>query len=143
APHGWSVKLVTDKGERKSSGSYYTPGFITRFIVEHAVGPAIDAALASTAGEAPEARAQAVLEINILDCAMGSGHFLVEAIEYVGRRLVEADLLPSDVVAPRAAGTAGFSSAAAPLDELAYWKRRVAQSCVYGVDLNPLAVDLA
>ena len=67
----------------------------------------------------------AVLDLNILDCAMGSGHFLVEAVEYLARRLVEADVLPTDL--PRDAG----------FDELTYWKRRAAQSCIYGVDLNP------
>lgn len=130
AKAGWSVKLVTDKGERKASGSYYTPGFITRFMVEQAVGPVVDRAL--QAGDA-EARVQAVLNVNVLDCSMGSGHFLVEATEYLARRLVEADVVP-----------AGLPEAArADFDELAYWKRRVAQSCIYGVDLNPLAVDLA
>jgi Eco57I restriction-modification methylase/restriction endonuclease TaqI-like protein len=130
---GWTVKLVTDKGERKLSGSYYTPGFITHYMVEEAVGPVVTAALESAAAKGAEAQVQAVLNVNVLDCSMGSGHFLVEATEYIARRLVEADLLPPDL----------RTSGGMAVDEFAYWKRRVAQSCVYGVDLNPLAVDLA
>ena len=131
---GWSVDLVTSKGERKISGSFFTPGFITRYMVEQTIGPVVDRALTDSAGSGPDAQAQAVLALDVLDCAMGSGHFLVEATEYIARRLVEANLLPSALRAP--AGAVSF-------DELSYWKRRVAQSCVYGVDLNPLAVDLA
>jgi hypothetical protein len=137
---GWTVKLVTDKGERKASGSYYTPGFITRFMVEQAVGPVVNAALEGAALHGHEAQIRAVLNINVLDCSMGSGHFLVEATDYIARRLVEADLLPS---AQRDRAGAGPHGSFPPLDELAYWKRRVAQSCIYGVDLNPLAVNLA
>ena len=77
---------------------------------------------------------------------MGSGHFLVEVTEYIARRLVEADLLPPPLRAgpnPPSAIPLGKGELGSPVDELAYWKRRVAQSCVYGVDLNPLAVDLA
>src|SRR5438874_2129985 len=60
---------------------------------------------------------------------MGSGHFPVAAMEYLARYLVDLGVTP----AADAHGEA----------DLAYWKRRVAQSCIYGVDLNPLAVDLA
>jgi hypothetical protein len=59
---------------------------------------------------------------------MGSGHFLVEATEFIARFLVDLDLTPEP----------GQGES-----DLAYWKRRVVQSCIYGVDLNPLAVDLA
>ncbi len=61
---------------------------------------------------------------------MGSGHFLVEATERTARFLVELGIAPEDVESDGEA-------------ELAYWKRRVVQSCVYGVELNPLAVELA
>ena len=58
---------------------------------------------------------------------MGSGHFLVEVVEHIARFLVDL----------------GAQGAGPGESDLAYWKRRVAQACVYGVDLNPLAVDLA
>jgi hypothetical protein len=72
---------------------------------------------------------QAVLGIKVLDPAMGSGHFPVEATEYIARFLVEH-------IEQSLHDTGGET-------ELAYWRRRVVQSCIYGVDLNPLAVDLA
>ena len=124
---GWSLEIVNDKGERKATGSYYTPDYIVKFIVERAVGPALHEAIAGKADDA--ARVKAVLEVNVLDPAMGSGHFLVEATEYIARYLVDLGVAPVGK-APEEA-------------DLAYWKRRVVQSCIYGVDLNPLAVELA
>ncbi len=143
---------MTDKGERKATGSYYTPDYIVQYIVEHTVGPVLAEAAAPflDAGGAvsdPEKLARAVLNVNILDPAMGSGHFLVAAAEFVARFLVEqgvpsvepASGPPSTLHAPpsTAGPTAGDES------QLAYWRRRVAQACIYGVDLNPLAVELA
>ncbi len=128
------VYLVTDKGERKATGSYYTPDYVVQYIVEQSVGPALDeirarytAADGSITDEAGLTRA--LLEINVLDPAMGSGHFLVAATDFIARTIVALGL--SRAGAPGAEG------------ELAYWRRRVAQACVYGVDLNPLAVELA
>ncbi len=69
-----------------------------------------------------------MLAVKTLDPSMGSGHFLVEVTEYIARFLVEQDIQPEGVAREA---------------ELAYWKRRVVQSCIYGVDLNPLAVELA
>ncbi len=126
---GWTVALENDSGERKATGSYYTPDFVVKYIVEATVGPVLREAVVGAKTDG--ARAEAVLGLNVLDPSMGSGHFLVEATEYIARFLVELDVAPEEV--PEAGGEA----------ELAYWKRRVVQSCVYGVDLNPLAVDLA
>ena len=66
---------------------------------------------------------------------MGSGHFLVEVVEHIARFLVDLGAAAFGGTVP--GGTLPEES------DLAYWKRRVASSCVYGVDLNPLAVDLA
>lgn len=123
----WTVALLNDKGERKATGSYYTPDYIVKYIVEQTVGPMLAEAVRGAADD--DAQVQAVLGVNVLDPAMGSGHFLVEATEFVARFLVDRALLPG----ADARGEA----------DLLYWKRRVAQSCIYGVDLNPLAVELA
>jgi len=123
---GWTVALVNDNGERKASGSYYTPDYIVKFIVEQAVGPVLQSAIEGKRSD--QEKIDAILSVKVADPAMGSGHFPVEAVEYIARFLVDQAVVPDD-----GAGEA----------DLAYWKRRVAQSCVYGVDLNPLAVDLA
>jgi hypothetical protein len=145
ALNGWTTELVTSKGERKASGSYYTPGFITRYMVEQTLGPVVDTALAAAQPRGAAAQVGAVLEIDVLDPAMGSGHFLVEAIDFMAERLVAADLLPPDLRAADGVVAPGIEPSATGrgIDELAYWKRRIAQSCIYGVDINPLAVELA
>ncbi len=123
--------LVTDRGERKLTGSYYTPDYIVKYMVDEAVRPVLDAAVRKAQTDAE--RIQGVLSINVLDPSMGSGHFPVEVTEYIARYLVELGVQPEAVGENIEKGEA----------ELSYWKRRVAQQCIYGVDLNPLAVELA
>ena len=118
-PEG-EVYLLTDKGERKATGSYYTPDYIVRYIVENTLGPLCEG---KTVDE--------ILSLKILDPATGSGHFLVGVVDYLAEELITH---PS---APHMTETASEET------ELAYWRRRVVESCVYGVDLNPMAVELA
>jgi hypothetical protein len=120
------VYLVTDSGQRKLTGSYYTPDFVVKYMVERTLQPVLDEALRGA--QSQQERIAAVLGINVLDPAMGSGHFLVEALEFLARYLVELGASPE-------AGTQET--------DIVYWKRRVVQQCLYGVDLNPLAVELA
>lgn len=126
----WSVDLLNDKGERKATGSYYTPDYIVKYIVEQTLQPVIDAVIEEKDPGWNDEWTNAILSINVLDPAMGSGHFLVEATEYIARFLVEMGIRPPD-------------AEGSPDTDMAYWKRRVVQSCIYGVDLNPLAVELA
>ncbi|MGH3148440.1 MAG: hypothetical protein ACRDTR_21880, partial [Rubrobacter sp.] len=122
AEDGFTVALLNDSGERKATGSYYTPDFVVKHIVERTVGPVLEKAVAGarTDGE----KIEAVLALDVLDPSMGSGHFLVEATERIARFLVELGIPPEGL--DEGDGAAGEA-------ELAYWKRRVAQSCVYGV----------
>jgi type I restriction-modification system DNA methylase subunit len=140
------VYLVTDRGERKLTGSYYTPDYIVKYMVDEAVKPILDEACERA--QSDEERIQAILSINVLDPSMGSGHFPVEVTEYIARYLVEKGLQPEESGEVGAAGKPQpFGKAGGKKDEkeadLTYWKRRVAQQCIYGVDLNPLAVELA
>ncbi|RAQ97407.1 Eco57I restriction-modification methylase domain-containing protein [Thermogemmatispora tikiterensis] len=120
------VYLVTDSGQRKLTGSYYTPDFVVKYMVERTLQPVLDEALRGARSQ--EERIAAVLGINVLDPAMGSGHFLVEALEFLARSLVELGAVPEEKTGET---------------DVVYWKRRVVQQCLYGVDLNPLAVELA
>lgn len=124
------VALLNDKQERKASGSYYTPDYIVQYIVEQTLGPLVDE-LETTHADNPTKLAEAILALNVVDPAAGSGHFLVGATDYLAQRMVQRDLQPT-------AGDALSGETA-----LAYWRRRVVASCIYGVDLNPLAVELA
>ena len=123
----FTLALRNDKGERKATGSYYTPDYIVKYIVEETLRPLLERAVEYKTEDTD--CIEAVLGIRVLDPAMGSGHFLVEATETIARYLVDLGVAPQEVTAEKA--------------DLAYWKRRVVQSCIYGVDLNPLAVELA
>ena len=114
------VYLLTDKGERKATGSYYTPDYIVRYIVENTLAPLCEG---KTVDE--------ILSLKILDPATGSGHFLVGVVDYLAEELI------THPGAPHITETTDAET------ELAYWRRRVVESCVYGVDLNPMAVELA
>lgn len=132
--------LATDKGERKATGSYYTPDYIVKYIVEQTLNPLIEQARQRVkAGAAGKATAQAnaqrfideILALKVLDPAMGSGHFLVEATDHLARALATDEWVQ---------GESGSDDAEA---DLVYWRRRVVEACIYGVDKNPMAVELA
>src|SRR5208282_1585819 len=131
------IKLQTDKGERKATGTYYTPDYIVKYIVEKTLGPLlaeIEQHADVKAGK-ENSFAGEVLKLNICDPAMGSGHFLVEATIYLADHIVYH---------PTTKFQAEFSKGVSQEEtEMAYWRRRVVESCIYGVDLNPLAVELA
>ncbi|MEH2376959.1 Eco57I restriction-modification methylase domain-containing protein [Nostoc sp.] len=111
--------------ERRRSGSHYTPRALTEPIVKETLRPIL-----SALGENPTP--EQILELKICDLAMGSGAFLVESCRQLADKLVEAwnkqNVLPE-----------------IPIDEepLLYARRLVAQRCLYGVDKNPFAVNLA
>jgi type I restriction-modification system DNA methylase subunit len=147
------VYLETDKGERKATGSYYTPDYIVKYIVQHTLGPLVEekkekVAVAKRDLDEKIKRARGydreayqrerekletalideILSIKVLDPAMGSGHFLVEAVDFLARALIEAlGESPEDVE-----------------EDVRRWARReVVERCIFGVDVNPLAVELA
>jgi hypothetical protein len=121
---GTPILQPTD--ERRRTGSHYTPRTLTQPIVQHALEPAFERIGA-------DATPEAVLALKVCDPAMGSGAFLVETCRQLATRLVAAWARHPGTRPP------------IPLDEdedlLA--RRLVAQRCLYGVDRNPLAVDLA
>jgi hypothetical protein len=122
-PRGAMVLQPTE--ERRRSGSHYTPRQLTEPIVRTALRPVLQGL-----GENP--RPEQILDLKICDPAMGSGAFLVETCRFLGDMLVEAwqrhNVLP--VIPPHE-------------DVQLYARRVVAQRCLYGVDRNPFAVDLA
>jgi hypothetical protein len=124
APPGAPLLQPTD--ERRRTGSHYTPRDLTNPIVEHALEPAFERL-------GPDAKPEDVLALKLCDPAMGSGAFLVEACRQLAVRLVKAwtrwpemrPRIPDDE------------------DEELHARRLVAQRCLYGVDKNPRAVELA
>jgi N-6 DNA Methylase len=126
--HVWppGTPLLQPTDERRRTGSHYTPRELTNPIVEHALAPAFE-----RLGE--DATPEQVLSLKVCDPAMGSGAFLVEACRQIAGRLVRAWA--------RHSGTR--PEIAADEDEDLLARRLVAQRCLYGVDKNPMAVDLA
>ena len=114
---------------RRRSGSYYTPRELTEPIVRTALEPIL-ARLRGPGDESPTP--EAILDLKVCDPAMGSGAFLVEACRQLGDALLDA-WRAHDAAPAMAAGD----------DEVVVARRLVAQRCLYGVDRNPMAVDLA
>ena len=128
--------LVTDKGERKATGSFYTPEYIVKHIVKNTLAPLIDPMMeeAIWSEELRKDLLKKLLSIKVLDPAMGSGHFLVEATDFIAREIIHAkeiarheDLESEDIAE----------------NDIHWARREVVRNCIYGVDLNPMAVELA
>ena len=121
--------ILQPNEERRRSGSHYTPRELTEPIVRHTLAPLLER-LKSEEGRAPTP--EQILDLKICDPAMGSGAFLVET----GRQLADALI--------EAWGAHGAMPVIPPdEDELIYARRLIAQKCLYGIDRNPMAVDLA
>ena len=124
--------LVLQPSEaRRRSGSHYTPRELTEPIVSTTLEPIL-ASLRGPGGEPP--RPEAILGLKVCDPAMGSGAFLVEACRQLGDTLIDAW---------RAAGDDAAPDIPPGEDEVIFARRLIAQRCLYGVDRNPMAVDLA
>lgn len=179
------VHLETDKGERKATGSYYTPDYIVKYIVRHTLEPilaergkkfeqlmtqivqvrhqlqdvrrATDSIRALRRDlERLELQAwEVLLDIKICDPAMGSGHFLVEAVDFLTDSLIDIlnqypehnpvlqrlKSIRQDIIANLERQNIPIDPAR--LDDTQLLQRVVMKRCIYGVDLNPMAVELA
>lgn len=140
---------VTAGTTRRATGTHYTQRVLTEPIVQHTLevlvyeGPAEGWPRAQWRLRTPAE----ILALKICDLAMGSGGFIVQVVRYLAERLVESwALYGEDSAGGKAADVAVFYHAAAglsPEDRLLYARRLVAERCVYGVDKNPLAVEIA
>ncbi|MFC7078918.1 Eco57I restriction-modification methylase domain-containing protein [Halorussus caseinilyticus] len=145
--------LTTETGKRKTTGSYYTPEFVVEYVVERTLEPLLDEIRADLDPADPdyaEAFAERVFDLSVLDPAMGSGHFLVKTVEYLARAVVEARQVGTDPVAgdgerPTAGSDLSGGTTVSPDDarDIHWARRQVAQQCIYGVDENGMAVELA
>ena len=167
---------------RKDSGSFYTPQELADLIVDRTLKPLVDERLEaferksdqlksdrrSRAERKAELRkldpAEAVLDLKVLDPAMGSGHFLVTAVDYLSDDIaglvdyapVYPEWLDGDYESPlvgriasirneilRRAEQSNWNLDEAQLTDQAIIRRMVLKRCIYGVDKNPLTVELA
>ncbi|GHO65076.1 hypothetical protein KSC_039680 [Ktedonobacter sp. SOSP1-52] len=152
---------VTKGSDRRSTGTHYTPRSLTEPIVKHTLDPLV---YVGPAEGLPEEQwrlrgAAEILDLKICDFAMGSGAFLVQACRYLADKLVlawehtEQQQQATDAsVQPILTGPEGRASRGIPSEELlpldpeerlAYARRLIAERCIYGVDKNPMAVEMA
>ncbi len=116
------IANLPDPNERKSSGSYYTPKQLVDFVVKNSIEPHISKIINES--KKTEEIVEKILALKILDPSMGSGHFLVGAVDYLSKRICQIENNEDE-------------------NNFIEKKREVVRHCIYGVDLNPLAVDLA
>jgi hypothetical protein len=117
---------LDDRGmERKETGSYYTdPGLVDE-LVQSALRPVVENRVDDDAST--DIQEQQLLDITVCDPACGSGAFLIAANNFLGQKLAEiqsSSLYPDERIIRQA-------------------RRSVVQHCIYGIDLNPMAVELA
>ncbi len=179
------VHLENDKGERKETGSYYTPEYIVNYIVQHTLDPILKerekqfselmAQITTLLKQLQDSKKSAktiqllgqdlaklqqkayncLLDIKVCDPAMGSGHFLVNTVDYITRKLIniinnypennpileQLDRLKDEII--NNLTKQGFHVRENSLSHDNLLHRLVMKRCIYGVDLNPMAVELA
>ncbi len=179
--HG-AIVIRPNPYARKDSGSFYTPQELVDLIVDRTLKPLAEERLKAFEDKADELKsdrrpradrkaelrgldpAEAVLDLKVLDPAMGSGHFLVTAVDFLSDYI--ADLVEYAPVVPewldgayesplvarvaairgeilRRAQEAGWTLDEAQLTDQTIIRRMVLKRCIYGVDKNPMAVELA
>lgn len=160
---GKDVSIEARSDARHASGSYYTPEHLVRFVVERTLGPVMRAHLKQMAVRFEAARQGEIdgatltdefFDLTVVDPAMGSGHFLVTAIDWITDQLVDflaahpgsalqAELLRTRQTILDEVEAQGVTIDAHQLTDLALLRRFILKRCVFGVDLNPMAVELA
>ncbi|MCY4088146.1 MAG: N-6 DNA methylase [Actinomycetia bacterium] len=111
---------TADGHERKTTGSYYTPPALVQTLLDTALDPVLDEAATSSDPE------RAILDLKVCDPATGSGHFLIAAAHRIAKRLA----------------TARTGDNEPPPEAVRAALRDVIGQCIYGVDVNPMAVEL-
>jgi Eco57I restriction-modification methylase/TaqI-like C-terminal specificity domain len=160
------VYLVRNRRARRSTGHYYTPACMIQYILEHTLGPileekfaALEKHFASYRDASPqdttrndsiqdEELVTTFFDVKVLDPAMGSGHFLVAAVNYIAIRMQAflARFPAHPVLAELASMRATLRQENATCEDssdLSLLKRLVLKRCIFGVDLDPVAVEIA
>ena len=176
------VEVRLNSYARKDSGSFFTPQELVDLIVDRTLKPLAEERLTGFKEKSEELRsdrrpiserradlmrldpAEAVLELKVLDPAMGSGHFLVTAVDFLSNQIADLveeapsvpDWLGDEYVSPLVgrveairkeilvrAHESGWTIDESQLSEQAIIRRMVLKRCIYGVDKNPLTVELA
>lgn len=115
--------IDTRGNDRKTTASYYTPDSLVQALLDETLDPLIEE---TVKGKDAEQAVTALLDLKIIDPACGSGHFLLAAARRLATRIAQ-------LKSPGAPSPAEFR----------HWLREAARRCLFGVDRNPMAVELA
>ncbi|MGB3496451.1 MAG: DNA methyltransferase, partial [Elainellaceae cyanobacterium] len=147
--------FVTQGTDRRETGTHYTPKSLTEEIVKYTLEPLVYEGVAEGRPKDDWQRvsAAALLRLKVCDMAMGSGAFLVQVCRYLSERLVEAweeaeRQHPGQIVVAPEGTLSDSRPEECPIpkdadERLAVARRIVADRCLYGVDKNPMAVEMA
>ena len=145
------IYLHDRSGARKSSGSFYTPDFAVEHILDGALENALDDHLKKMSDLSQADCAEQFFNFKVADIAMGSGHFLVAAIDRIERRFAvwlndnPNPAIQREIMYLRTAAhkEMGDLSDTVVIEDSQLLRRIIARKCIYGVDLNPITVQLA
>ena len=141
---------VTESALRASTGTHYTPRFLAEQVAEGALEPLVYSSGPLQTADRSQWKlrtAEEILSLRVADIAMGSGAFLVAACRYLAGKLIEAWSAKGNVDArlllaePPVESGLALDVAADPLIIKA--RREIIEHCLYGVDINPMAVEMA
>lgn len=152
APAG-TAYFHSASGQRRGTGSFFTPAFLVEHLVEEALDPTLSEHLARVralleAGDQARA-AEIFFDFRVADIAMGSGHFLTCAIDHLEAGMaafLEESPVPGVTNELRRLDNAAREAAGPDSPEpepSSLLRRQIARRCVYGTDINPVAVELA
>ena len=145
------VYLHDRSGTRKSSGSFFTPEFLVEYILDKSLEPAINEHLDNLNNLNEVERTEEFFNFRVADIAMGSGHFLVAAIDRIENkfsRWLEDNPTPGIIrelnyLKASAKKTLGELAETIDIDDNLLLRRMIARRCIYGADLNPITVQLS
>jgi hypothetical protein len=146
------VYLHDASGARKSTGSFFTKQFAVEHLLERSLEPALSEHLRRLDQLGEDEAGERLFDFRVADLAMGSGHFLAAAVDriekaftgYVAKRRlpqVTGELAALRVAAVEALGP--LAEQVQPIEDTQLLRRLIARRCIYGVDINPTAVQLA
>jgi len=144
------VYIHNSSGVRKASGSYYTKSFAVDHLLDRSLIPALDDHFSSLDNLDDDEAGKAIFDFKIADIAMGSGHFLINAIDkmeiafssYLVRRPLHQVRLELNELKNAADESLGPFKYQVEIEDTQLLRRLIARRCIYGVDLNGTAVQL-
>lgn len=153
--HAGEVYFHSRSGSRKATGSYFTKPFAVEHLLDTSLEPAIDKHLARIASllkkGATKSASEALFDFRVADLSMGSAHFLVAAVDRVEARFsafIAENPLPEVAVELHnlrniAGSQLDIEPDATGIDDGTLLRRQIARRCIYGLDINEIAVELA